>query len=430
MINIDSNRRKVRNVRYITSVKAFKKIGQKLVHEMNQAILISINLCNLKFFNEIYGTDEGDALISEMSEYFCVNNENCVIGTKTYVDHLLILCEGYNYSKEELLDYYDQFANKFIEESNLKYPKARTNLDIGMYHVHKNEDFNTAQDNVRYARRSIADSYETSVAFYNESMREQSIREASIIPNFQKAIDNHDIIVMLQPKYSVEQQEIVGAEALSRFRDDNGNIVSPALYIPILEKANIIYHLDYEVLRQVALMQKRWMDEGRELFPISVNLSRIDLLENGVIDKINKLVEDTGIPKSCIEFEFTETALVENLSGVINKLNSLKECGYRIAIDDFGSGYNSLYVLGQIPADVIKLDRGFVLHSLSNSIGLTILRNLVKTFKEIAFEVLCEGVETKEEEKSIVACGCDVIQGFLYDRPLAVNDFEAKYVVC
>ncbi|MCR4611041.1 MAG: EAL domain-containing protein [Lachnospiraceae bacterium] len=427
---IESNRAKIKSVRYIPSLKSFKKKGQKVVDNIQQAVLLSINLCNLKYFNEIYGTDEGDYLISKMIDYFIINNDNCVFGTKSYVDHLLVLCEGYNYSKEELIDYYEHFSKDFKEEINAKYPRARINLDVGMYIVQKDEDFIVAQDNARYARRSVADSYETSVAFYTEGLREKSLREASVIPNFQKAIEEHEIIVLLQPKYSVEKNKIVGAEALSRFKDPSGNIVSPALYVPILEKANIIYQLDYEVLRQVINMQKRWQDEGKELFPISVNLSRIDLLEDDIIENIDSLVEASQIPKNTIEFEFTETVLVENLSSVINKLNLLKEKGYRIAIDDFGSGYNSLYVLGQIPANVIKFDRGFVLHSLSNEIGLTIMKNLVETFKEISFEVLCEGVETKEEEANIVACGCDVIQGFLYDRPLAVPDFEAKYVAC
>ena len=429
-IDNDTSVNKKRAVKKFPSLDKFKRKGKKLVVDMQQAVLISINLRNLKYFNEIYGTNEGDILIQNMVDYFCLDNENCVIGTKSYVDHVLILCEGYNYSKDELISYYDDFAKQFIDNTNREYPRAKISLDLGMCIVSKDEDFIVAQDNARYARRSIGNSYDTAVAFYSEDLRKKSLERASIIPNFQKAIDDDAIIVLLQPKYSVEEKRIVGAEALSRFRDENGNIVSPALFIPVLEEASIIYQLDYEVLRQVVEMQKRWMESGRELFPISVNLSRVDLLEDRFIEKIDRLVEESGIPKSVIEFEFTETVLVENLSTVINKLNSLKDKGYRIAIDDFGSGYNSLYVLGQIPANVIKFDRGFVLHSINNDIGLTIMKNLVETFKEIQFEVLCEGVETKEEEKNIVECGCDVIQGYLYDKPLDIHDFEEKYVAC
>ena len=124
---------------------------------------------------------------------------------------------------------------------------------------------------------------------------------------------------------------------------------------------------------------------------------------------LDHLVEDAGLDKQYIEFELTETVLVKDLDMIIAKMNHLREKGYRIALDDFGSGYNSLYVLGQVPANVIKFDRGFVLHSIQNQMGMTILSNLVNTFKEIEFEVLCEGVETEEEKQKIVSCGCDAV---------------------
>lgn len=179
--------------------------------------------------------------------------------------------------------------------------------------------------------------------------------------------------------------------------------------------------------KSVGLLCK-WQEEGRELFPISVNLSRVDLIEDDFIESLDRLVEEAGLDKKYIEFELTETVLAKDLDMIITKLNHLRDKGYRIALDDFGSGYNSLYVLGQVPANVIKFDRGFVLHSIQNNMGMTILSNLVNTFKEIEFEVLCEGVETEEEKSKIVSCGCDVIQGYLYDKPLCIDEFEQKYI--
>ena len=186
--------------------------------------------------------------------------------------------------------------------------------------------------------------------------------------------------------------------------------------------------LDYQVLEKSVALLKKWKNEGHELFPISVNLSRVDLMEDSFVEELDQLVEASGIDKSYIEFELTETVLAKDLDAIIAKLNILRYKGYRIALDDFGSGYNSLYVLGQVPANVIKFDRGFVLHSIQNQMGMTILSNLVNTFKEIKFEVLCEGVETEAEKQKIVSCGCEVIQGYLYDKPLQIEDFEQKYI--
>ncbi len=412
----------------LPSLARFKKVGSRMALSMEQPVLLSINLCNLKFFNEIYGPAVGDDLINYMVHYFCFDNESCELGTRSYVDHLLILCEGNGESRLELSDRYEDFLNQFLDNVNRKYPRARIHLDCGMYIIQPGDDFLSAQDNARYARRSIHNSYSNTIAFYEKTLREESLAKASVIPNFERAIENGDIMVLLQPKCSASTNEMIGAEALSRFRDEEGNIISPDLYVPILENASVVSQLDFEVLCQVVDLQRRWMNEGRRMIPISVNLSRMDFLEPGFIEMVDDFITASNVPKEMIEFELTETAVVENLNEIIEKLNFLQDAGYRIAMDDFGSGYNSLYVLGKIPANVIKFDRGFVLHSIQNQVGMTILANLVDTFKEINFEVLCEGVETEEEKEKIVSCGCDIIQGYLYDKPLSIDEFEEKYM--
>lgn len=416
------------NQKELMPLDSFKKMGTKLVKELDQPVLVSLNLRNLKYFNEIYGTKKGDWLIRYMGEFYFEQNNNCVLGSLSYADHLLLLCEGHNQNEEELIACYEEMGKQFIEHVNEKYGRAKVHVDCGLYIMKEGDSFLYAQDNARYARRSIKNSRKMTVAFYSEELRQQSMKKASIIPNFERAIERNEICVMLQPKYSVKENKIIGAEALSRMLDEGGNAISPAIFVPVLEKAGIISELDFEVFRQVVALLKRWKEEGKTLFPISINLSRIDMIENKMFEKMDQIVEEEGIPKECIEFELTETAVVENLEEIVAMLGSLREKGYRIALDDFGSGYNSLYVLGKIPANVIKFDRGFVVHAIHDAMGTTIMKNLVETFKEIKFEVLCEGVETEEEKQYIVACGCDVIQGYLYDKPMSISDFEKKYV--
>lgn len=406
----------------------FKSLGAVLVKDMEQAVLVSINMRNLKYFDEIYGTDEGDWLIAFMVAFFCKENPNCVLASKSYVDHMIILYEGHNQTKEQLIDNFRKRGEEFLDIVNQRYRKAKIHVICGMYVLQKGDDFLTAQDNARYARRSIKNSYSTIVAYYSQAMRDDSMKKAGVISNFQRALDDRTIKVRLQPKYSTKEKCLVGAEALSRFEDENGEELSPAFFVPVLEKSGLISELDFEVIRQVVSLQKKWMQEGRTLFTISVNLSRVDFFEKDYLEKVNELVENAGIPKSCIEFELTETVVVENLNLIVEKLQLLRKEGYRVALDDFGSGYSSLYVLGKVPANVIKFDRGFVLHSIQNEAGCTILKNLVETFRQIHFEVLFEGVESETEEKAIVSCGCDVIQGFLYDRPLSIPVFEKKYI--
>ena len=412
----------------LPSLERFKILGAKVVDEMKQPLIVSMNIRNLKYFNEIYGTDKGDWLISRMVDYFCRNNKTTITGTMSYADHLLILCETGYATEKEVIAYYESIADDFIAEVNRLYDRAKVHVEIGLYMMQPGDSFIYAQDNARYARRSMKGSYATTVAFYSEDIRRKSVKKASVIPNFERAMSEDGIQVYLQSKYSVKDNKIVGAEALSRFHDENGEILSPALYVPILEQAGIVSRLDYKVLAKTVKLLSKWQRDGKELFPVSVNLSREDLADKRFIDSLDKLVEDAGIDKKYIEFELTESVLVQDLEDIIEQLQKLRKLGYRVALDDFGSGYNSLYVLGQIPANVIKFDRGFVLHSINNEMGETILKNLVDTFKEISFEVLCEGVETENEKEKIVDCGCDVIQGYLYDRPLNIIEFENKYV--
>lgn len=412
----------------LPSLDRFKMLGAKVVGEMSHPFLASFNIRNLKYFNEIYGTQKGDWLIDQMVDCFCRSNKKTILGSMSYADHLLTLCEAGEDSKEEIIEYYQELTGIFMERVNQNYDRASVMVECGLYMMKPGDSFIYAQDNARFARRSIRHNYSNTIGFYSEELREKSVKKASIIPNFEHAMDSDGIQVYLQPKYSVKEEKVIGAEALSRFCDEDGQIISPALYVPILEQAGIVSRLDYQVLEKSVSLLKKWKDEGHELFPISVNLSRVDLMEDSFVEALDELVESAGIDKSYIEFELTETVLVKDLGFIIAKLNVLRDKGYRIALDDFGSGYNSLYVLGQVPANVIKFDRGFVLHSIQNQMGMTILSNLVNTFKEIQFEVLCEGVETEAEKQKIVSCGCEVIQGYLYDKPLQIEDFEQKYI--
>lgn len=412
----------------LPSLDRFKMLGAKIVGEMSHPFLASFNIRNLKYFNEIYGTQKGDWLIDQMVDCFCRSNRKCILGSMSYADHLLTLCEAGDNSKDEIMEYYQDLTRIFLERVNERYDRASVMVECGLYMMKPGDSFIYAQDNARFARRSIRHNYSNTIGFYSEELREKSVKKASIIPNFEHAMDSDGIQVYLQPKYSVKEEKVIGAEALSRFCDEDGQIISPALYVPILEQAGIVSRLDYQVLEKSVALLKKWKNEGHELFPISVNLSRVDLMEDSFVEKLDQLVEASGIDKSYIEFELTETVLAKDLDAIIAKLNILRDKGYRIALDDFGSGYNSLYVLGQVPANVIKFDRGFVLHSIQNQMGMTILSNLVNTFKEIKFEVLCEGVETEAEKQKIVSCGCEVIQGYLYDKPLQIEDFEQKYI--
>ncbi len=404
--------------------------GRIIKHEMKSPVIMSLDVSNFKYFNQVYGYAEGDRLIERCAYSYCHMNADCVLAYRIYVDHIILLIEAGNRDPEELKNRYNEFNNNFSDEINSEYPQARIRMYMGAYFVEDaDEDVASMIDKAQFARRSIKTNYSVNIVFFTQEMENRIRQEAGVIPMFFSALENGRIEVYIQPKFSIDEQTLVGAEALSRIIDTEGNVIPPKDYIDTLEKTGLISRLDNYVIQRVAEYQKNWMDKGLKLIPISMNLSHMDFWEPGFIYKMDEAISKTGVPACFFEFELTETLFCENISTVTSQIEFLKSRGYRISMDDFGTGYNSLYMLGMFPLDVIKFDRGFVENSLTVPAGQKILKSLMNTFKDVEFEVICEGVESQEEERIVRECGCNCVQGFLYDRPLPCTVFENKYMI-
>lgn len=409
-----------------------QKAGRIIQNEMKNPAIISLDISNFKYFNQMYGYEAGDRLIERCVYRYCHMNTDCVLACRIYVDHIIILAEAGRMDVEALCNKYDTMNRKFSNEINQEFPRARIRVYMGVFMIedaYADEDMNDMIDKAQYARRSIKTNYACTVAAYTESMKNRVKNEAGVIPMFYSALENDRIKVFIQPKFAIDGHKLIGGEALSRIADDNGNIMPPNTYIDILERSGLITRLDNYVIQKIIELQKKWMEQGYELSTISMNLSRMDFWEPGFIQKIDEQIRKSGVPAKFFEFELTETIFCENLSHIIEQIEFLKGHGYKISMDDFGSGYNSLYLLGTVPVDVIKFDRGFVTNSLKVEAGRSILKNLLNTFKNINFDVICEGIESEEEEKIVYECGCNAVQGFLYDRPLPYEIYEQKYVL-
>mgnify|MGYP002514165896 CR=1 FL=1 len=283
-------------------------------------------------------------------------------------------------------------------------------------------------DRAKLAAKTIKGQYLNNYAFYSDDIGLALEEEQQIVNEMANALEQEQFLVYFQPKYNVKSRQPVGAEALVRMLDDDGKIVPPMSFIPYLEKTGMIIKLDFCVLEQVCKLIRNWLDEGIKPIRISVNLSRFDFQEDGAWEKMLKMISEYNIPREYLEFEVTETIFYDDVEFIISKLRHLRAKGHKVSMDDFGSGYSSLNTVGLMPIDIIKFDRGFVQNSINTQKGLEIMSGLVDIFSKINLEVICEGVETEEEEKTIQQCGCDYVQGYFHDRPLPVADFEAKYI--
>ena len=235
------------------------------------------------------------------------------------------------------------------------------------------------------------------------------------------ALEHGEFVMYLQPKYSISTAGVVGAEALVRWIHPEKGMLPPAEFISVFEKNGFIIKLDEYIWEQACKAIRGWIDSGVQPVPISVNISRVHLTDEKFIDVLDRLIEKYDIPKNMIETEITET--VEN-AGDSEVIKRLKERGYMLLMDDFGSGYSSLNMLKSTPFDVIKIDRDFFSEFMLSDRGKKIISHTISMSKDIGLDMVAEGVETKEQAEFLKNCGCDVAQGFYYSKPVPINDFE------
>ncbi len=265
------------------------------------------------------------------------------------------------------------------------------------------------------------------IAFFSEDLMKMHKHDLEISSVFSDALANEEFLVYYQPKVSMDDMCIVGAEALCRWMH-KGELVSPAQFIPVLEKDMSICRLDFYMLDHVCRDIRRWLDEGRRVVKVSVNLSRRHLSDMDLLKHIVSIVDKNNVPHKYIEIELTETTTDVEFKDLKRVINGLQETGISTSVDDFGVGYSSLTLIKDIPWDVLKVDKSFLPEDEENYDKKKdiMLKHVVAMAKEMGLECVAEGVETRKqvellkEQKSIIA------QGYYFDRPLPVIDFEAR----
>ncbi|MCB9498703.1 MAG: EAL domain-containing protein [Bacillales bacterium] len=236
--------------------------------------------------------------------------------------------------------------------------------------------------------------------------------------------------VWFQPIFNYASKRLVGAECLSRSRDDNGNLIYPAGFIPQFEESGEITDLDMYVFEYSCSVLRQWIDKYQDLkgFSLSINLSRLDFNKPDFLNILEETVKKYSIPRDMINFEITETAFVKESSHMIRNVEEMHNVGYQIEMDDFGSGYSSMNALGSLPIDILKFDAKFLSQSAETSKGGKILFSIIRMSKWLNMQMIAEGVETKEQADYLKSIGCNLMQGYYFSRPLLASDFEEQFI--
>lgn len=380
--------------------------------------LLRINIERFKVLNDLFGESTGDKLLRYIGKFLKeINLPLCVSG-RLYADNFVVCYEAGKGDSRRMINTLQMVADSFAINN-------RTILSFGLYRIDdKALPVSVMCDRANMALWKAKGNFKNPYCEYDEKMRQQVLKEQKIINAMEMAIQNKEFTLYLQPKYDIEKGTIIGAEALVRWISLENGFISPGDFIPVFENNGFVYEVDKFIWEESCRYLRKWLDEGREVHPISVNVSRIDLYDPKLVQHLVDLREKYQLPSQYLELEITESAYTEDPEQIITITRQLREAGFVILMDDFGTGYSSLNMLKDIQIDVLKLDMGFLKSSDYSAKGGNILTAILKMAESLKMQTIAEGVETKEQVEFLKSIGCKYVQGFYYSKPLPVGEFE------
>ncbi len=408
---------------------AFEMNAERLIGKSaaGSFILVSLDIDKFKLINDLYGSNRGNDTLRYVYQ---------TIQKLLQPDELLARIAGDTFSlllhrtdqdkiRRRLYDMAEKI-NRFNDALERKYYLT---FSMGVYEIEDpGLEMIAIEDRATVARKNSAralDNRMVSCMFYSEFERIRMIHEKEIGNRMQEALENHEFIFFLQPKYDLKSNEICGAEALVRWNDPKRGLLSPSEFVPIFEKNGFITRMDLFVFEQVCALLQKWIENGITPVPISVNLSRVHLRTPDFLEEYQAIWEKYRVPARLIEIELTETLVFENLDAFGRIIDQIHNIGFHCSLDDFGSGYSSLNTLKDIPADVLKLDRAFFSDpAMDNKRGNEVVESVIELAHKLQMQTVAEGIETLPQVEFLRQTKCDVVQGFIFSKPIPVSEFE------
>ena len=300
-------------------------------------------------------------------------------------------------------------------------------LKMGVYsNVDKKLDIQSRFDRAKLARDSIHYSYTQIIAYYDVEKYREDLMYQQMLHDMDSSLEERHFKVYYQPKFDIrgDRPELISAESLVRWQHPTMGLLFPVSFVPLFENNGLITKLDRYVWKESAAQVRRWIDKYGITIPVSDNVSREDLLDSDLTEFFSQIVEENNLTPNDLLLEITESAYTENLEQLIEQVDNLQSAGFRIEMDDFGSGYSSLNMLSSIPIDVIKLDINFIRNMFDSEKNMQMLKLMMQIKDSLGVPVVAEGVETKEQLDLLKEMGCDIVQGYYFSKPVPAEEFE------
>lgn len=400
----------------------FDQNYRQVLYEHKSHSTVALNVHNFKNINDLFGKTHGDAVLCYLKktvedmlqdgEFFCRDTADLF--------YILILDTDQARITQRLQSLIDQISKTALCGSEYSY-------DLSVYAgVAVGED----REKALIAMQSIQHIRHIDIAFYNQPMHDAVRRKNSTESQMYPALQNHEFKLFLQPKFDIKTEQLVGAEALVRWQNPNGTYRLPGEFIPLFEENGFCMKLDLYMIEQACAQLRTWIDEGVTPIPISVNQSKLLFSDLNYPDNLMQILDRYQIPAKLITLEILEGIATDNLELLNHQIAALHKCGFRVSMDDFGSGYSSLNMLYQLNIDELKLDRGFLRKASKEDQERRqiILEQMIQFAQRLNIVTVAEGIETLADKTLVQSLNCNFGQGYFYDKPLAAQVFTQKYM--
>jgi diguanylate cyclase (GGDEF)-like protein len=397
-------------------------------HQQKCAILF-IDLDDFKKINDTAGHSEGDRFLIEVSKRLqSILRESDTLG-RLGGDEFIIILENIA-SNTQITKIYNRalksLSTPFIADGN---PYV-VSCSIGISNFP--QDGKTAEELIRKADLAMYQAKKLGknrFHYFDESLERLAIHRVKTEESLREAIKNNEFVLYYQPKIQInlQQEKLVGVEALIRWKKEDGSLVYPDNFIPIAEKCGLIKSLTKWVITEACKQLKLWKSTNLANIPISVNISAIDIADHRFVESTLSILETYDTPGHLINLELTESVFFDDINTVNFKLEELHRNNITISLDDFGTGYSSLSYIQELQIDFLKIDKSFIFGMSKNKKSLAIVKSIIDMGNNLGLTVIAEGVETLEDKETLIKANCHIAQGYLYSRPIEASKLEEFY---
>ena len=389
-------------------------------HQDEATDALVLDVSHFRMMNERFGRAYADEVLKRIgAELFRIVRSNGGIACRREADTFQVYCP-------HMTDYAP--LARQVTAAACGEDKGRVRIRVGVCpRVDKTVDMERRFDHAKSAADSLRNSFSESVAMYDESLRAVEAFTERLLDDFRTALAQKQFAVYFQPKYGIRSPKPVlcGAEALVRWQHPELGMIPPGRFIPLFESNGLIRELDHYVWREAAAQIGDWRKRLGCSVPVSVNVSRIDMMDPDLADTFCRLVEENGLSFDDLHLEITESAYTEDSEEIIRVVSGLRARGFKIEMDDFGSGYSSLNMITKLPIDALKLDMMFIRTAFHETGNTGILKIMLDIARYLSVPMIAEGVDTEEQMLTRQGLGCAIVRGGSFARPMPAKDFEA-----